>query len=169
GQYGITDLTVTTFFLLPPIMTSCNEKGQLVAQIGDLFVDATMNLFEMPTQFSLYTSVEAELSISVNQGEQGPEIAFKLGDISTFEMQFVKVSENFVGQEASLESLIKDLLITQLLQNIGDLPGFPIPAIDLSALSPDIPPGTTITLEPEELTRIMGYTVIVGKLLVGKQ
>jgi hypothetical protein len=164
-QYGIENLMVDTNFYLPPMMTSCSSEGKLIAQIGDMWVHATFDLLGTPTEFEFFASLEAEVSVTVADGEQGKEVGFKIGDPKTFEVEFLKVSDNFKGNEDALESLLKDMLIGQLLKQLGEKAvSFPIPEIDLSEIDDSIPPGTKLSIAIEKVKKVLGYTLVQGEL-----
>ncbi len=164
--YGITELVVNLDALLPPILTSCNEESALKVQIGDMRIDATMNLFEMPVTLTAYASLEVDASIVAVDGAAGKEMGIALGDVQIFEVQIVSITGALAGAEDALVTLIKENLVGGLLGGLagGALGSFPIPAIDLSTIDPTLPAGSVIELDLVQIMRLFGYTALSGNV-----
>ncbi len=161
-QYGVTNLKVSLDFLLPPIVSSCNALQDLLLQIGDLKVHASLELFGKPVELDLFASADvyAELTAS----ETG--IGLSLGDIHRLTTDVVVTSQGFASAEKVIAGLIGGELVPKLFQQLAGqgLSGFPLPKIDLSGLVAGVPPGTAIAIAPEKLVRILGWTLVAGKI-----
>lgn len=62
--------------------------------------------------------------------------------------------------------IVQSQLIGEALKGIEgkELVSFEIPAIDMSGLSPSLPPGITLNIALTDLLRDRGYTVVKGLL-----
>jgi hypothetical protein len=166
-QYGIKDLDVSLDFYLPPILTDCNSKKQLTAQIGDMYVDAKLSFMDMPMEFGLFASVEAQANIKKSVNKEGiTEIGVELLGITKFIVEIVSINQELEGAKDALEQMIKDKLLGSLMETLAGAAfgSFPLPEIDMSSLSPSIPPGTVLKINIDELYRTKGFTVIQGHL-----
>ncbi|MBM4388130.1 MAG: hypothetical protein FJ088_10360, partial [Deltaproteobacteria bacterium] len=166
-EYGITDLNVALDFYLPPILTDCNPESIVTAQVGDLYVDAKFKMFDVPITMGAFVSVEltAEFGTTVNEaGNQAISISLK--ELKTFEMEIVSVSEEFKGNEAALEQLIKDMLLPKLLETLQESASFSfeLPELDMSSLDESLPPGIVLKLNLEQLYKDKGYVTGGGYL-----
>lgn len=166
STYGVTDLLVHLDALLPPVLTSCNPEGELRIQIGDMQVDATMNLFGCPITLTAFLSIELQADIVVVDGAAGKELSIAIGDLRVFEIQIVSLTGALVGAEEILINLIKDNLVGALVDGLGGgaLGSFPIPAIDLSSIDPTLPAGSVIELALTQVMRLFGYTTLSGNV-----
>jgi len=166
GQYGLDDVALTLDFLLAPILTECTTDEVQVLQIGDMRVDAVLDLYGVPVEMTMYASVEVEAEIVVVDGAEGKELSIALGDVRKMEVEITEVSGALAGAEEMLVALVEDQLVGGLLDNLaGDALGsFPIPEIDLSGMLPGLPPGTGISIDIQDLLRVAAYTVLTGNV-----
>ena len=159
ASYGVQDLTVT--FLLPPVLTDCNNKGLLRFQLGDGFVTAKLNMFGMDIEAEMFLSVEMDANIKA----QGNELGITINGVTLFQVEIVKVNEDLAGSEADLEETIKALLLPEIEKLTGDsLGSFPIPSIDLSGVVPGVPAGTSIQIGDLAVGKTKGFLVLEGDL-----
>ncbi|MBR57639.1 MAG: hypothetical protein CMH54_06225 [Myxococcales bacterium] len=165
SQYGITDLVISTDFLMPIVFNSCTEKGDVV-EIGDLYLDASMNLIGQEAHFGFWIQGEAPVQIVVTQNEEGEnEIGFELLDLDPLYLEVVINEGPFEGNDEGIISLIKSTLLGEMLSSLtGGLGGFAIPSIDLSSVSPDIPEGTSINVNISDIFRENAYMILGGSL-----
>ncbi|MFH1529546.1 MAG: hypothetical protein ABIK09_02305 [Pseudomonadota bacterium] len=166
SQYGLGDVDLTLDFLLAPILTECTPDGVQVIQIGDMRIDGAMNLYGAPVEMTMYASAEVEAEIVVVDGVEGKELSVALGEVRMMEVEITEISGALAGAEAVLVALVEDQLVGGLLDNLaGDALGsFPIPEIDLQGMLPGLPPGTGISIDIQDLLRIVGYTVLTGNV-----
>lgn len=158
-SYGVKDLVVTA--LLPPVITDCGGKGLLRLQLGDLFVQVKANMLGLDVDAEMYVSMELDANIKA----QGSELGITVNGVTLFQVEIVKVSDAFKGNEAALEEAIKALLLPQIEKLAeGSLGSFPIPAIDLSGVVPGIPAGTSIQLGDLVVGKSKGYITLDGDL-----
>ncbi len=164
SAYGITDMRVRLEAMLPPILTSCNPESELRIQLGDIQIDASLNLLGSPITLTAFASLELQADVIVVQGATGKELSVAIGNLRTFEIQIVSLSGTLVGAEEMLLSLVKDHLIASLSDRLaGEALGrFPIPAIDLSVMDPNLPEGSVIELALKQVMRFGGYTALSG-------
>ena len=165
--FGISNLNMDIEALLPPIASDCGAGGDLRLYVGDLLVNATLELFGQPMTLEVYVSFEAPIQL----GAVGSELAITVDAIENVELEVNVIEEGLIGSE----SVIKDLLRTELVPALGGLLGdgeplasFPLPEIDLSA-DLGLPPGTVgISIQPLATPpadeRQDGNTIVYGRL-----
>ncbi|MBM4372839.1 MAG: hypothetical protein FJ098_14395, partial [Deltaproteobacteria bacterium] len=105
------------------------------------------------------------LNLVTDEATGETKIGIELVSIDFVETEIVSTNDVLVGKEYLVEGLIKDTLIPELTGSLGEDLSFALPAIDLSTLAPDlIPPGTSITLDLQQLDLVDGYLFIAGGL-----
>lgn len=166
SSYGITEMNLFVDFLLPPILTGCNEDGLLSIQAGDIGVQANMKLFGMPVQMQMYASFEADAEIVAVDGDEGKEISIAVREPTFIDVEIASLSGGLVGAEDTLGGLIRDMLMPELLGALTgeSLGSFPIPEFDLSGMMEGLPEGTSIAIEIREVLRRAAYTVMSGNV-----
>ena len=164
AQFGIEEIDLTVDALLPGILTSCTPDGALVLQLGDMRVDGAMNLYGTPVTMTMYASMEVLAEIIAVESPTGKQLSIFLGEVRTVEVEVAEVTGPLAGAEDVLVALVEENLVGGLLDSLagGALGSFPIPDVDLSGFDPSIPPGTAISLDLQELLRMVGYTVLSG-------
>lgn len=159
---GVENLDLVASGLLQPTASDCsNIDGPLLAQIGDLRIDASLDLFGQPLDVIIYVAVEAEVTVTAEEGELG----FGLGNLSNPQLEVNVVQENLISAEETFETLLLDQLIPGLESALGggSLGTFPLPEIDLSEAVGGSEP-ILLTITPQEVRRNAGNTVILGVL-----
>ncbi len=164
SQYGVTDLTLDLDFLLPPILTSCRGDGTSYLEIGDLSILADMKLFGTPVQTQLYASIVAEADVVAAQTPEGAEIGIQVGEPAFLDLEIASLTGGLAGAEETLGALLKEQFLPQVLEAFtgGAFGSFPVPEIDLSGMAPGLPADAKITLDLQEVLRVLGYTVLSG-------
>lgn len=164
--FGLSNVNLHVDFLLPTILTSCTPDGQQVLQIGDMRIDGTMSMAGVPVEMTIYASVEVAADIVALDSGGQKELSVALGEVRIMEVEVTEISGPLAGAEQLLVGIIKENLVGGLLDSFsaGALGSFPIPSIDLSGFDPNIPPGSGITLDLQQLLRIFGYTVLSGNV-----
>lgn len=159
---GITNVSLDAFGLLQPTASDCNEDGELILTLGDLRIDAALDLFGEPVEFSIYATLQAGLELSAQDGF----IGLGLSSIERVDQQIVIEDERFLSLEPVVEGLISDSLVPALLEVLGGdaLGGFPIPAVDIGGAIGDFDGELFITIEPLGLERIDGNNVVDARL-----
>lgn len=168
GSFGVKDLSVDTDFLLPPILNTCVGKaGELKLQIGDLGVHAKMQFNGTPVDVYMFAAMQAtaELKAVENPKTKEKELSIALKSVDFLEMEITQINAEAKSLKDLFQTLIKSVLLPQLTKGLGDgLGSFPLPALDLSALSPQIPKGTSLALEIQQIDNEGGYTYLRGKV-----
>jgi hypothetical protein len=165
SSFGVTDLSVQTDFLLPPIFNTCHSSGDTKLQIGDLRLHALLKLSGTPVDIWLYGTLQATANLKAVKNPQTGEneISFELKSIDFLEIEIEKINEEAKGLKDLFLTLIKSVLLPKLTEGLGSgLGSFPLPEIDLSALSPQIPPGTVLKLAIQQIENASGFTYIRG-------
>ncbi len=166
-QYGVEDLKVDLDFYLPPILTDCTEKRGLQAQIGDLYVWADLTLMGSPLLLGAFVQAAAEASLYLTTGDTGATaVAVRLDKIPALNIEIISINDDFPISKEDLMLMLTDQLLGPLLAGVEgkELFKFEIPSIDLSGLSPMLPPGLALNIGLTDLLRDHGYTVIKGLL-----
>ena len=168
SQYGVSDVSIETDFLLQPMVNSCLTKdGTLKLQIGDLGLHAKLNFSGTPVDVYMYAALQAtaELKAVDNPTTKQKEIGFALKGIDLLELEVTQINAEAKGLKDLFATLIKTLMVPKLLESLGSgLGAFPLPELDLSTLSPAIPAGTKFALDIQSITNDGGYTYLRGKI-----
>jgi hypothetical protein len=161
SQYGIENLSLTVSGMLAPTASDC-VNGELKIFIGDLRLDAHFELGGLPVDIVVFASATMGLELAVANGE----IAINITQIDGLESELNVVQDELIGLIPLIgdgfELLIADALMQAL--NGGQLATIPLPEMDLSS-AVGLPPGSAvIALDPQDLSRQAGNTVIGGDL-----
>jgi hypothetical protein len=161
-------LTLDATLLLPPILNGCGTDGLVTVQIGDVFIDMTLDspLFGDDGALGAYISTEITAEFALVDTDDGKAIGIMLHEIADISFHWEYVPEFFVGSEDVLEELIQTQLLGDALDSLTQAPIFTIavPEIDLGALTPIVPLGTMITPIIETLEHTSGHTLFQGHL-----
>lgn len=166
-QFGVKDLSIETDFMLPPVFTSCVGDGTVKLQLGDLHMHAMLSMNGKPIDIWLYVTLQATVEIKgVNNPKTGAtEIGFSLKEIDFLELEVDKINEEAKSLEGLFVKLIKDVMMPKLMEGLGSsLGSFPLPAIDLSSISPQIPKDTKLELDIKSIANEKGYAYLRGNL-----
>lgn len=167
ASFGVSNLTLDVSGWLPPIATDCGANGDLRLYVGDLRIDATLDLFGQPLEAVVYTTFEAPIALEAI----GSDLAITVQDIQNVQLEVNVTQESMLGVESTLAGLLE----TELVPALGGLLGggspiasFPLPEVDLSA-SLGQPPGTSLIkiiplATPPAPTRQEGNTIVYGQL-----
>ena len=166
SEFGIENLSVAVDMNYVPFVQTCGSGDKLELQLGDAFVHAKFFMMNMNWDIKIYMFLVLEVTPVILVTEEGiTQIGIEIGEMKTAEVDVVEVGQDLLGKESMVEGLFKDILLPTLMDTLlGSLGGFDIPSFDLAALSPEIPEGTTISVDISELSSKLGYLVISGKL-----
>lgn len=168
STYGVSDLSIETNFFLQPMLNTCLAKdGTLKLQVGDLQLHAKLKLGETPVDLWMFVTLQAaaELKAVENKTTKQKEIGFALKGIDILEMEVTQINAEAKGLKELFVTLIKTMMVPKLLEGLGSgLGGFPLPELDLSALSPSIPKNTKLAIEVQAIVNDGGYTYLKGKV-----
>jgi len=164
-EYGIEDLSLVATALLPPVITDCSSN-QLHLQMGDLEIDASMVMWGMPVDVTMYATFTASITIEVETVNGQNLLQMGVTKINTVKLEVATVSENLVGSEDTLRLLIKQQVLPVFLEQITEsaLASFPLPEMDMSGMIPGAPPEVKLEMTPMSQYREKGYTVITGSV-----
>ena len=157
---GITDLNLALSGMLAPTASDCNDQGQLLAHLGDLRIDGSMQLQGKPLTFVAYVS--CELVLEVGASETG--IALDVTGVDTIDSELTINEPEQIEAETLLKSVLQNALVDALVGALqgGGLGSIPLPEIDLSGPL-GLPAGTAlIQISPESVTRVNGTTIVGG-------
>jgi hypothetical protein len=163
SQYGVANLDATTAALLPPVLTSCNPTGTLTAQVGDLYLDAAMNLMGEDVHFGAFLFLEIEVTLGLaDDPEKGRVIAITIGSPPKLvDMDFQMFESAYYSQE-EIRSLLVDTMLPVLFDQLAGKPiTFAIPTFNLAGLlgagSPVSLPNKDLAIVPKVLGNTNGY------------
>jgi len=167
-EFGIEDLSIKVKALRAPVVSDC-EEAEFEMRLGDLELKASMNMFGMDTNVTLYASAAVGLEITVEQamvdGVSLSQIVLGVTEIKWVKVELATVSANLVGSEDALRLLIRDQLMPLLLTQLTDglMTAIPIPVIDLSSLAPGEDP-IVFRVRVEEAGHEFGHSVMGGRI-----
>lgn len=164
-EFGITDLSLTVDFLLPPILSACNPLQMLMFQVGDVKIVASMKLFGSAVSMTMYSSLETEARIVVTQVNGENALSLEVEQPIFIDIEISEIDGDLVGAEDTIGNLLKTMLLPKVMEMLSGaaLVTFPIPEIDLAAIDPDmIPAGSVIAFDLKKILRMTGNTVVVG-------
>lgn len=157
SQYGVTNLDATTAALIPPVVTSCNPTNTITAQVGDLYLDAAMNLMGEDVHFGAFLFLEIELTLGLaDDPEKGRVIAISIGNPPKLvDMDFQMFESAYYSQEEIRSLLVDTMLPVAFSQLAGKPITFAIPTFNLAGLlgagSPVSLPNKDLAIVPKVL------------------
>jgi len=167
-KYGVENLAIKLDPFLPPILESCNtpDPNALRLQIGDMYIEAQMDLFTVPTTIGMFMSFEATAKLETVLKGTGSEIGVSILEVKDPFLEIVSITGDFKDQAPMLEGLFKDQLTKALAGALTGktLASFPLPALDLGSLSSQLPGGTKLVIDLKSINRDAGYTAVSAGL-----
>ncbi len=157
----VQNLDVNVSGMLPPVGMDC-ATGELLAHLGDIRIDASLELLGAPVSFTAFTTAVVRVVISAEDGQ----IGISIGDLQSVETELNVNEDSAIATEETLINVLEGALIDGLIGGLGgdSLGGIQLPEIDLSD-SLGLPPGSAvIAIEIEEAVRQPGITVVQGSL-----
>jgi hypothetical protein len=153
----IDDIDVVISGMLAPTASDCNERQELLAQIGDIRIDATLVLSGTPVEFVAF--ITATLGIELGASDEG--ISINITGVDEIYTELT-ADDDSIELEPTLVNVLEGQL-SDLLGGLGDgLGGFELPEFDLSE-SVGLPPGTAVlSIQIHDVTRVDGTTVVSG-------
>jgi hypothetical protein len=147
--------------MLAPTISDCGPTGQLRAHIGDVRIDATVNVLGQTIPFQAHVSLALLLEISLIDGS----IALEITGVDQIEIELTATDDGNIGREPALVELLEQQLVDNLVGQLQDgLGGFDVPAVDLSSAI-GLPPGTAVlNVQIDDLVRHDGTILAVGSL-----
>src|SRR5690606_31029718 len=96
ASFGVTNLAMHVSALVQPTASDCYDGQKLIAQLGDLRIDATLELFGTPMTLVVFASLRAGIALSVVGGEVGLGIT----EIASLATEVNVLEDQLVGSEA---------------------------------------------------------------------
>jgi len=158
----VSNVVVDVSGMLAPTASDCNPQGQLLTQIGDIRIDASLTLAGSPITFTAFTTLTVELEISA--GPEGIGIGFS--GVQSVQTELNVNEDDAIVAEETLVQVLESALVDTLIDQLGGsaLGGIGLPDIDLSGQL-GLPPGTAaVAIEVVGTERVDGTTVIRGQL-----
>jgi len=164
SSIGITDLAVATDFWLPPILDDCSATGSIEVQVGDLLVTMSFELMGAPITVTAFVTAKLDAVLAGKGSQLGLQI-LAATDIGTQVMD-VDGDIGFLGSVLQFEDLVEGILVPTIIESVSNeaLASFPLPEVDLSALVPGIPLGSTRSLDNLGVDVTNGYALCDGEL-----
>jgi hypothetical protein len=175
SSYGIQDLDVKTMPLLPPIVTGCTPDEMLTAQVGDFYVEVSMDMFGTPTVLHLFMFLEVPVELyGTVDPEDGPSIAIQVHEPTLTEIDLVYINEDWVGQEYIFIDLFYGALFPLIFDQIKDPFLIQLPTLNLKdLLGGDEEGGIGVALPDKDLVidvksigRTKGFTTVDAGILI---
>ena len=95
---GVSGLHADLDLLLPPIVTSCTESGEWVAQVGDAYAYATFDFGGCPIMAEFSVSAEAPILLDTLTGDNGNvEVSGMLGTPTFVDVDLVSLTGGTPG------------------------------------------------------------------------
>ena len=165
AAFGISNLAVDLDGYVSPFFNGCTP-GEAVVQLGDLWVDATMEFIGIPTHIGMWLHGDIPLKLEAVEGASGgSEIGFELGTLDGLRFEIVTNTGIFEGNDQGIVDLIKDILLGSVLDGLlGENSSFPIPEFDLSELAPELPEGAVLKVDVGNITTGGGRIKVLGGL-----
>jgi len=163
SDYGVANLAVTLSGQLPPVLTDCLDD-QLHLQLGELAIDASLELAGMPLDVGMIVAFQTTAEVGA---DADGNLSLTVGTIDPADItiDIVRVESDLFSpdQEDVLIQLLRDQLLSKMLENFAGqgLADFPLPEIDLGAVSPDLA-GQTISIHNVAIDRQRGYVLLQG-------
>ncbi len=157
----VQNLDVNVSGMLPPVGMDCST-GELLAHLGDIRIDASLELLGAPVSFTAFTTAVVRVEISAEDGQ----IGIAIGDLQSVETELNVNEDSAIATEETLIGVLEGALIDGLIGGLGgdSLGGIELPEIDLSD-SLGLPAGSAvIAIEIDEAVRQPGITVVQGSL-----
>ena len=153
SQFGIGKLDVSVSAMLAPVVSDC-ATGTSTVHIGDLKINAALDLFGQQMDVVMHVSLTTEIVFSAADGE----LSFGLAAIESIDSDIAVLQEHLVASEGAVADLVNQNLIPALIGGLGGgaLGSFPLPELDVS--------GVKIAIEPTSVSRGPGQTVVSGNL-----
>ncbi|MGM0575002.1 MAG: hypothetical protein ACQEXJ_04640 [Myxococcota bacterium] len=164
SQYGVDLHNVSLDPRLPLVFNSCSGENRV--QIGDLYLDTTLDLLGQPSHVVVWLQGEAIVNVTTSTAESGATVlGFEIQDFDPMVIEVVTNEGVFEGDDAGLVELIGDQMIPMLIeQAAGDSLSFEIPSFDLGDLSEELPAGAELQLDLEAIGRSGAYLTVEGGL-----
>jgi hypothetical protein len=166
----LSGLDLAVEFKLPPVLMQGTPAGTIDVGLGDVRVDATVDLVEVfggepsadaAVDIGVYFSSVASAALAVDPASN--ELQVVLDGDPEFSVQVIHVSD--AGYQAPLTELMRRIVLLLLPKLLDEAIGaFPIPKFELGAIHDSLA-GSELQLLFPELTRTAnGYTVLMGEL-----
>lgn len=145
---GATDMNMTVLPLMPPMVTTCTDDGELEVHLGAILCDAEFTFNGVPASFKLYASIKTEIEFKVVESD-GPqsEIGVQLKELEEYQVDILDTQGlGSLGPaliDAVLNEALVQLLVADVLNNL--IATYPIPTLDLNALISAVPAGSLMT------------------------
>jgi hypothetical protein len=128
--------------MLPPDVSTCGLwSGTPTFEIGDIRVDANVDMGGMAINAVMYATALGHLKVTIPY-DGTTHVSFGVSNIEALKIEIAELNDEMFGMRYALEDLIADLLGPILDSTLANLTlfTFDLPALDLGALVPGAPP-----------------------------
>mgnify|MGYP002620084758 FL=1 len=153
----VSNVDITVSGMSAPTASDCNDRQMLLAQIGDIRIDASLTLANSPVTFTAYITVQLNLEL----GATDEGIGINITGVDNMYTELT-ADDASIELEPTLIGVLEGQL-AGLLGGLGDgLGGFDLPEFDLSE-TVGLPPGSAVlSIKIDDVTRLDGTTVVSG-------
>lgn len=168
-QFGMDALVLQVDPHLPPVITTCAAGSGGEVQVGEINLWASFNTAGGSSgEIELYGHLRAKAAPLLTVGPDGlHHVGIEVLGIEEIVTDVVATDGVVDGLEGLVEELLQvavvDLLIGDYLSQL--LMSYPIPAIDLGAFIPGVPPGSKVTFDLMNLEPVLGYWLGSGAVV----
>ncbi|HQL57547.1 MAG TPA: hypothetical protein PLN07_08115 [Myxococcota bacterium] len=168
AQFGMANLALSIEFKLPPILSACNPSGALMMQMGDVAIRVSLTMAGRPLEMLLYTTLSAEARLVVETTPEGVrQLGLQLDPPLLIDVQIAEMDGGLESSGDTMTRLIREMLMPMIVAQLSGrtLASFPIPEIDLHAISDQMPVGSKIAIDLKSIIRQTGNTVVSGDVM----
>ena len=168
-KFGMDALVLQVDPHLPPVITTCVAGSGIEIQIGELNLLASFNLAGGSSgEVELYAHLRVKVAPLLTVGSDGlHHVGVEVLGIEELFADIVATDGVVDGLDGLVEELLQvavvDLLIGDYLSQL--MMSYPIPAIDLGAFIPGVPPGSEATFDFLTLEPVLGYWLGGGAIV----
>jgi len=164
--YGISELSVDLDFFLSPMLSDCNPDKALRFGVGDLYLQAKLKMLGIPITVGAFVMVMGDAEIELVEDGGAATFSLTIDQIGLFDYEVVSVTEGYEDLVPIIDELVQSGVVEGALAGIAgqSFGGIELPEIDLSDAVPGVPAGTKISVHPESLSRVAGFTELEGTM-----
>ncbi len=146
--YRFDKLEVDAELSLPPLLIDCGLDRALEVQVGDVALRVRATTGGQLTEIDVFLSAAAKVLVAASGGLGGGALSLQIAPahVLEFDVTAVRIAGEPASptQAAMFESML-GLVSARVLEMFqGTLAVVPLPALELSAIAPDVPAGAAI-------------------------
>jgi hypothetical protein len=150
---GVENLVVQVSGMLPPVVSDCGIGNTPIVHVGDLVLNGSLLFFDIPMDFTVYTSFEMGLTTAV----AGERVTVGLGDLISYGQELHILQPELMGYESLFEVLIEANFSEGLLTggHLDLMVSLPLPTMNWKSWPVDLN-GNAMSYLSDSVTRVNG-------------